>query len=122
LRSCITDDRNSKNSIHNEGNDIKEREKYDVKDCDCCCATDCTEFENGFEHVDESYDLTLDERSELENLTSKVLINSSEITKSPKSVDPNLLDMPEKRGKSALEKCKNIKMQKSLHDIRSKNL
>ncbi|GAB1867396.1 Kazal-type serine protease inhibitor domain-containing protein 1 [Camponotus japonicus] len=119
LRSCITDDRNSENSIHNEGNDIKEREKYDVKNCDCCCAADCTESENGFEHVDESYDLTLDERSELENLTSKVLINSSEITKSPKSVDPDLLDMPEKRSKSALE---NTKMQKSLHDIRSKNL
>lgn len=103
LRGCITDDKNSENSIHNEGNNIEKREKYDVKDCndpcDCCCAAGRTGLENGFEYVDESYDPTLDERSELENLTSNMLINSSEITKPSKSVDPDLLDMPEKRGK-----------------------
>lgn len=110
LHGCIAGDRNSENSVCNERNDIEEREKYDMKDCDdpcdCCCAADLTE--NGSKHIDESYDLILDEKYELENLTSNVLINSSETTKPSKSVDPDFLDMPEEKGKSALENATKI--------------
>lgn len=104
LHGCITGDRNLENSVYNEGNNIDEWEKYDIKDCDdpcdCCCAA---KSKNKFELVEESSDLALNERSELNNLTSNVLINSSEITKPSKSVDPDLLDMSEGKDNSALK-------------------
>lgn len=120
LHGCIAGDKNSENSIYKDRNDIEEREN-DMKDCadlcDCCCAT---ESENGSDHVDESCDLILEERSELESLTSNVLINS-ETTKPSKSVDPDLFDMPEGKGKFALENATKIferyTIEKSWHTL-----
>jgi len=91
----IIGDESSKSSICSGQND-DERREIDKKDRDCY-TTNCA----GFEYIDRSHDLVLNEES-IQNSTSKTF-NLSKTTNSSKSVDPDSRDMPEKRDKTVFE-------------------